>query len=149
LIEAARVARAAFDDLRRSLADTSDVDAAYACGPDLFDLVLARGHWCHRPRASLAAEVADRLSEALAVLDQRARRIATGGWLEVQASLLDKHPTVEDYLPTYMRVWNACRERARQCDLVTWPDYPIRYVPIPVWTRDAAPNLYYLFYRSP
>src|SRR5207245_636844 len=35
------------------------------------------------------------------------------------------------------------------CDLVTWPDYPIRYVPIPFHTRDAAPYLYYLFYRSP
>jgi uncharacterized protein DUF885 len=56
---------------------------------------------------------------------------------------------MEDYLLTFMRLWDACRERARQCDLVTWPDYPIRYVPIPLWTRDAAPSLYYLFYRSP
>ena len=37
----------------------------------------------------------------------------------------------------------------RERDLVTWPDSPIRYVPIPVHTRDAAPFLYYLHYRSP
>src|SRR5439155_10986426 len=49
----------------------------------------------------------------------------------------------------YQRIWDACRERAKQHDLVTWPDYPIRYVPIPDHTRDAAPYLYYLFYRSP
>jgi uncharacterized protein (DUF885 family) len=35
------------------------------------------------------------------------------------------------------------------CDAVTWPDWPIRYVPYPAWTRDAAPHLYYLHYRSP
>jgi uncharacterized protein DUF885 len=150
LIDAARLARAAFVDLRRWLAETSGGDAgAYACGSDLFDLVLSHGHWCDRPRASLAREAADGLNEALDLLDRRARRIAAGGWPEVQASLMDEHPTIEEYLPTYLRVWNACRERARQCDLVTWPEYPIRYVPIPVWTRDAAPHLYYLLYRSP
>jgi uncharacterized protein (DUF885 family) len=60
-----------------------------------------------------------------------------------------RHPTPEEYLPAYQRVWNACRERALACDLVSWPDAPIRYVPIPVQTRDAAPFLYYLHYRSP
>jgi uncharacterized protein (DUF885 family) len=33
--------------------------------------------------------------------------------------------------------------------LVTWPDFPIRYVPRPAWSREAAPYLYFLFYRSP
>ncbi|HET6781174.1 MAG TPA: DUF885 family protein, partial [bacterium] len=33
--------------------------------------------------------------------------------------------------------------------LVTWPDYPLRYVPQPSWARDAAPYLYFLFYRAP
>ena len=33
--------------------------------------------------------------------------------------------------------------------MVTWGDWPIRYVPYPEWTSDAAPFLYYLFYRSP
>jgi uncharacterized protein (DUF885 family) len=34
-------------------------------------------------------------------------------------------------------------------DLVTWPDAPVQYVPIPDHTRSVAPQLYYLFYRSP
>jgi len=32
---------------------------------------------------------------------------------------------------------------------VTWPDYPIRFVPQPAWAREAAPYLYFLFYRAP
>jgi uncharacterized protein (DUF885 family) len=56
---------------------------------------------------------------------------------------------VAGYLSAYQQIWNECRKAADEADLVTWPDYPIRYVPIPDQTRDAAPFLYYLFYRSP
>src|SRR6185295_11617933 len=79
----------------------------------------------------------------------RAGELASGGWPEVQERLADAHPATDDYLATYQRVWEACRELVSVTDLVTWPEYPIRYVPIPVQTRDAAPFLYYLFYRSP
>ena len=124
-------------------------DRSYACGPELFDLLLARGHWCDRPRAALAADARQALDEALEQLHARARTIAPGGWPEVQQRLMSAHPTREDYLPAYHRAWDACRERAEACDLVTWPASPIRYVPIPIHTRDAAPFLYYLHYRSP
>ena len=67
----------------------------------------------------------------------------------MQARLADAHSSVTGYLPTYQHVWNECRKAADAADLVTWPDYPIRYVPIPDQTREAAPFLYYLFYRSP
>ena len=46
-------------------------------------------------------------------------------------------------------MWDACRDLSEHNKLVTWPDAPIRYVPIPPHTRDAAPYLDYLFYRSP
>jgi hypothetical protein len=93
--------------------------------------------------------VRDTLDESLAVLDRRARAIAPGGWPEVQARLVAAHPDVDDYLRRFQRTWEACRKRSVEADLVTWPDAPIRYVPIPEQTRDAAPLLYYLFYRSP
>ena len=67
----------------------------------------------------------------------------------MQARLADAHPTTDQYLATYRRIWDDCRASADRANLVTWPDYPIRYVPMPVHTRDAAPLLYYLFYRSP
>ena len=151
LTDAADAARAAVDAFRRWLeqAPGDASDGAYACGADLFDLLLTRGHWCDRSRASLLTDARKQLDETLARLDERARQIAPGGWPEVQHRLLDAHPTRDEYLPAYQRVWNACRERALARDLVAWPDAPIRYVPIPVQTRDAAPFLYYLHYRSP
>jgi uncharacterized protein (DUF885 family) len=33
--------------------------------------------------------------------------------------------------------------------LLTWPDYPVRFVPRPAWARAAAPHLYFLAYHSP
>jgi hypothetical protein len=64
LTTAAERAGAAFDDLRRWLEDASDHDS-YACGSDLFDLLLVRGHWCDRSRASLSADAHEALGEAL------------------------------------------------------------------------------------
>jgi hypothetical protein len=151
LLAAARVARTAFLDFRSWLerdVPSTDTDG-YAAGRGLFDLLLKTGHWCDRTRADLAAEVESSLDEALARLDEHARTAAAGGWSAVQQRLEDAHPTVDDYLPAFHRAWDECRACAESSDLVTWPTYPIRYVPIPQCTRDAAPWLYYLFYRSP
>ena len=79
----------------------------------------------------------------------RARRTRHGGWANVQEQLANAHPSREEYLPRFARIWESCRDLAVANELVTWPDAPIRYVPIPEHTRDAAPHLYYLFYRSP
>jgi hypothetical protein len=151
LTAAATRACAGVDAFRQWL--ERDVPAApaerLACGSDAFDLLVARGHLCDRSRRDLAKDAAAALDDALARLHERAKQVAPGGWPEVQQRLADTHPTTADYLSTYQRVWDACRARADEADLVTWPDYPIRYVPIPVHTRDAAPFLYYLFYRSP
>ena len=151
LLRAARGAQDAFEEFRTWL--IRDVVPAgshtYACGAELLDLLLTRGHWCTRPRSALVDEATSTLDEALARLDEQAREIADGGWPDVQARLADVHPSTADYLPTYQRLWDACRDHAEAADLVTWPASPIRYVPIPLYTRDAAPFLYYLFYRSP
>jgi hypothetical protein len=151
LTRAAEQAGAGFDRfrswLRREVASAPPERGG--CGPDLFDLLLARGHWCLRPRRDLATEAAAGLDAALDCLGVRARAVAPAGWPEIQQRLADAHPSAADYLPAYQRIWNDCRERAEARQLVTWPDYPIRYVPIPVHTREAAPFLYYLHYRSP
>jgi hypothetical protein len=151
LLGAARGARAAFDEFRRWLTRglAPVPPARYACGGRLFDLLLTRGHWCTQARPSLLADARAALDEALARVDEGARRIAAGGWPEVQERLAAAHPAPADYLRAYHRLWDACRERAEASRLVTWPSYPIRYVPIPLHTREAAPFLYYLFYRSP
>src|SRR5205085_417888 len=94
-----------------------------------------------RERAGITRPV-PALADALNELDRRGRAAATGGWPEVQARLADAHPTTDQYLAAYRRIWDDCRASADRANLVTWPDYPIRYVPMPVHTRDAAPLLY-------
>lgn len=120
-----------------------------ACGPDFFDLLLTRGHFCNRSRADLLAEARERFEAARAELDTRAARVA-GSRADVQAQLAADHPPPDEYLTAFADTWNACYALATGANVVSWPDdWPIRYVPFPAWTAEAAPHLYYLYYRSP
>jgi Bacterial protein of unknown function (DUF885) len=151
LMHAAARAGAAVDLFRTWLVQDagSAPEERLAIGSDLFDLLLERGHWCERSRRDLAAEVGGGLDEAIARLHERAAQVAPGGWREVQQRLAEGQPSPDRYLAAYQEIWDACRQRATDLDIVAWPDYPIRYVEIPAHTRDAAPFLYYLHYRSP
>ena len=123
-------------------------ESATSCGPALYDLLLARGHQCQRSRADLLADAHARLAEEEATLDRMLRETA-GSWKDTQEQLAADHPAPDDYLGAFARTWKACHECASERDVVSWPDWPIRYVPFPEWTREAAPYLYYLYYRSP
>ena len=124
-------------------------ESAMSCGPDLFDLLLSRGHFCTRSRADLLAETRDRFDAARAELELLARSVA-GSLAEAQIQLAADRPTPDEYFPAYERTWHACRETADRENVISWPDgWPIRYAPYPAWTADAAPHLYYLHYRSP
>src|SRR5204863_5308518 len=81
-------------------------------------------------------------------LDAMARAVA-GSWENVQAQLTAAHPSPDEYLASFHQTWDACHERATGANAVSWPQWPIRYVPFPEWTAKAAPFLYYLYYRSP
>jgi hypothetical protein len=119
-----------------------------ACGTTHFDLLLRRGHQSLRPRYELLAEARERLEAESLRLESMARD-AAGSWPAVQERLAAEHPTPEDYLDAFAGEWRACRRTIVDADVVTWPDWPIAYGEIPTFTRDAAPYLYYLFYRSP
>jgi len=148
---AAARAGAAVEAFRRWLTTDAPTvgDERCAVGAEFLELLIARGHWCSSGRHALASAARNALDEHLAALHERANAAAPGGWPEVQNRLSADHPTLDRYLPTFQQTWDDCRARALDADLVTWPEYPIRYVPIPPHTRDAAPLLYYLFYRSP
>ncbi|MGI9252456.1 MAG: DUF885 family protein [Thermomicrobiales bacterium] len=123
-----------------------------AAGRDAFDRYLRLGHclpaghdahWLerHAARALTAAQ------ERLAAL---AEELFPGSeWREQLERLPDHHRSVDDYDQAYPAVWEAARAAATAAKLVTWPDYPIEYVPIPESDREAAADLYYLFYRCP
>ena len=123
-------------------------DHTSACGAPFYDLLLRRGHMSGRSRSGLLAEARLQLSEEQARLEVMARGHG-GSWPGVQEKLAELHPGPDDYLETFARTWAACRDTALARDAVTWPDWPLRYTTIPECTREAAPFLYYLFYRSP
>lgn len=123
-------------------------DDTASCGAEHFDLLLHRGHQYLGSRSEL-------LADARAQLRVEQHRLTTmaeaqgGSWSTAKERLAADHPAPGDYLPAFARIWDASHACAAAHGVVTWPDWPIRYTTIPEWTRDAAPLLYYLFYRAP
>ncbi|MGH7694045.1 MAG: DUF885 domain-containing protein [Gemmatimonadaceae bacterium] len=125
-------------------------DDNYGVGEAFFSLLLERGHCCTRPLAELRESARDQLDTERAALHEMAHAASLGSWRDIQARLANLHPEPEEFYGAFGETWRACRTLAVRRQVVTWPeDWPIRYVPIPAWTRQAAPHLYYLFYRSP
>lgn len=146
--QSAAGATAAFAATLGTLA-ASPVEAP-AAGEGLLETCVARGHWIEASLDELRREVVAALPEHRALLAERIHAAGASSLAEVQDRLAARHPTSETFLDAFTKCWAACREASDAHDLVTWPPgWPVRYVPIPPWTRMAAPSLYYLFYRSP
>ena len=114
---------------------------AWSCGREAFDRYLRRGHFLPPDRDAtwLAGFASRALQEARAALeDQAAALDPARSWHDQLADLADRHPSPNDYYAAFSRVWNAARTAAIEADLVTWPDFPIDYVPIPESDREAA-----------
>lgn len=123
-------------------------ESAMACGASHFDLLLARGHQSPRLRADLLVEARGRLDVECDRLAQMVRE-AAGTWEELLERLAENHPTSEEYLTAFEYKWRTCYRKVMDAKVVTWPEWPIRYVEIPPYTRESAPYFYYLYYRSP
>lgn len=121
----------------------------YAAGPEALDLLLRRAHFIDQPADELERFAAEQLDASLAALSAGATDLGYTGWGDALAVLADTHPTAGCYEQRYGEVWEQARAAAVAHDLLTWPDFPIRYVPRPIWARAAAPSLYFLFYRAP
>jgi hypothetical protein len=122
--------------------------ALMACGTTLVDLLLTRGHQTTRSRGKLLRDAREKFADARVRLDRMAREL-TGSWDGAQEQFAADHPPAREFLETFGRTWDACRDTTLAHELVTWPDWPLRYTWIPSCTREAAPYLYYLYYRSP
>lgn len=131
---AAERARAAFASflhhLTTALLPTGHL--AVAAGEGALALHLREAHFVtERPE-----DIAVRAEEELARADAALSRSVAGS--------CDDHGA-----RGYDEVWREARDRALGAGIITWPDFPIRYVPRPAWATTAAPDLYFLYYRAP
>jgi uncharacterized protein (DUF885 family) len=150
-LSAADRAAQAFSDHRVHLASElvgADTDR-YACGPEAFDTYLRDGHFLEQSADEIVRYAEDQIAQAEAHLAQHAADFGASDPTEALSRLNDFCPEPADYYASYQHIWDDVRHISDQMDLLTWPDFPIRYVPRPTWTRKAAPHLYFLFYRSP
>jgi hypothetical protein len=148
---AADVAADAFaafgDHLRGFLLDRPH--ERYGCGEEMLALYIARAHCLDASADDIAARAEAELGLAEVRLEEAARALGARTATGALAALADAHPPVDRYYARYEDEWSRARAAAEAHGLLTWPDFPIRYVPRPRWVRAAAPHLYFLFYRSP
>ena len=84
-----------------------------------------------RRSTTLLAEARDASQAESAELERLARALTSGGWPTVQAQLAADHPAADDYLLALRAHLAGLPRDGDARELVTWPDAPIRYVPIP------------------
>jgi uncharacterized protein (DUF885 family) len=132
--DAARDAFATFEAFFQRL--PAAAPETYACGAEAFDLLLSRGHLLDLSADDLEHLALERMAEEEAAL-------ARGGPPAPDAA----SPT--PYLARFSELWRDARDLAEQHHLLTFPDWPVRYVEQPAWVRTAAPSFYFLPYRSP
>jgi hypothetical protein len=117
---------------------------AWACGEEALSLYLREGHFLELGLDEIVAYAERTMVEAERALEEFGADVE-----ETLSRLTSLHPSPAGYYSRYQEVWDSVRERAQAQSLLTWPDFPIQYIPRPEWAREAAPYLYFLFYRSP
>jgi uncharacterized protein (DUF885 family) len=160
LRSAAKRACEAFAATRAWLKQCSVADVgAYCIGAKAYDGILRLGHFCEEGADVLLQRAWSALhierARLQAMLDARANSANEADvdlmrrWADVQLELAADRPTTATYYESFTRRWQEIHTEVLKADVVSWPDSPITFVPIPAWARRAAPQLYWLFYRSP
>jgi hypothetical protein len=147
---AARAARAFgsfYQHLESELLPRASVE--YACGEEAFGLYLREGHFIETDATEIMACAKGHLAEARDFLANHAADFGASNSEQALAGLRDLHPSPDGYYARYPELWEEVRRTAEARDVLSWPEFPIEYVPQPAWTRAAAPYLYFLPYRSP
>jgi uncharacterized protein (DUF885 family) len=144
-------AAAAFDRFQEYLERelSQDPNLEVACGAEAFDLLIRWGHFIDLDAEEIAAYASQELETARAYLLEHAKDFEAVDPAAALAQLSDLHPNAAGYLPRFEELWQAARAASEDHALLTWPDFPIHYMPQPRWARRAAPSLYFLFYRAP
>ena len=141
----------ALESFKKFLASDLFIDKTNTCGcgEETLEMLLKNAHFLDEPIEKILEYALAEMSAAQTYLEQHAADFGALTPEEALAGLADLHPSAEDYYGAYRKVWEDSRCFSEKQNLVTWPDFPIEYVPRPEWVRSAAPYLYFLFYRSP
>ncbi|MDX1403391.1 MAG: DUF885 domain-containing protein [Woeseiaceae bacterium] len=121
----------------------------HGCGEEILSLHLGEAHCFEQDANDIVSYAEDQLAKASRHLDEHCFDFDAGSPADALAKLYEIHPTVDEYYGRYQEIWHDVQRIAEESDLLTWPEFPIRYVPIPTWARAGAPDLYFLNYRSP
>jgi hypothetical protein len=122
----------------------------YECGKSVYDLLIKKGHCFDLDSSQISSYGTDILRQRQERLQKEAFNFRKDGDLQkVLEGLSDIHPSQQEYLSTLHQLWSDCVKTATKSNIVTWPDYPIRYIFTPDYFADAAPYLYFLPYRAP
>ncbi len=142
-------ARRAFASFREHLLSELEEapQGAHACGEEAFDLILKKAHFLEESASEIARAAREELGRSERELESGAPRFGSNDYRKILARL-DETRRV-DMLERCRQLWEESRAFAVEHELVTWPDYPVDFVSQPAWAREAAPKLYFLFYRSP
>ncbi len=120
-----------------------------AAGRDAFTLMMEKAHFADLDLQTYAAYAQFEVDRASAYLAEHAADFDAQTPAEALAKLQDTHPDAEHYLERYHETWNAVKALSDRCELLTWPEFPIEYIPRYSWANECASGLYFLFYRAP
>ena len=150
-LKAAETAASGFRQFRKYL--TSELCCTPAetasCGEEAMAMYLEEGHFLDETGNEILSYAESELAEVSAYLAEHASDFGARNSAEVLAQLSSITPSVESYLEHYQELWDQVRKTALDQELLSWPDFPIRYIPRPGWFQDASSLLYFLPYRSP
>ena len=144
---AAADAYAAFEAFGEFL-DGVETTTDHAAGEGALSLVVERGHFREESLDEIVALGEEQLERTNEELRAGLDAFPEDTVVDALAALADDHPSVEAYYERHTELWEECREIA-DGRFVDWPDYPLEFVPRPEWVREAAQDLYFLFYRAP
>ena len=149
--DGARRAARALMDYRTRLGDmlTGSVREAEGCGDEATTLHICEAHCLPQTAEAIASYAREELEQAKITLAERSRELGIDDPARAIASIANRHPGLEDYYGRYQQTWDEMKALSDANELLTWPDFPIRYAPQPEWARSAASDLYFLYYRSP
>jgi hypothetical protein len=148
-VEAGAVAAGAFGEFKDVIEGRETTTTGHACGRDALERILSEGHHFDRSAQGLVDGAWEELERCESYLEDNAGEFDAGNRGEALAALADRHPTAEEYYDSYREVWEECRTVVEANGALSWPEYPLEFEPRPEWCREAARDLYFLFYRAP